>query len=545
MLWGQPIYSTHSAIIMRLRNAAIDPEQVLQAILREVVLHICEVQAMAQTLEAPKVKVDRKWQLFIDGKFVDGASERSLINPATGKELCKVAEAGKEQVEQAIKAARKAFDKGPWRQTTAQERAAFLFKLADKIEENADELAELETMNGGKPLRETKYDMADAAACFRYYAGLVTKPTGQSIDVPAPSVTTVVREPIGVCGQIIPWNYPLLMAAWKLAPALAAGNTCVLKPSEYTPLTAIRLAEILHELELPAGVVNIVLGGGPTVGQPIAESKLVDKVAFTGSVNTGKNIATAALSNLKKVTLELGGKSPMIVFADVDVDTAVDYALFAIYCNAGQVCSAGSRMIVEDSIYDQFVKKMKERAQKIKVGPGLAAETEMGPLVSEQQMNRVLEYIEAGKKEGAKIEVGGERLKGDKYGNGYFINPTIFVNVKQDMKIVQEEIFGPVVVVQKFSEEDEAIEMANDTAYGLAGAVFTKDITRAHRVVKAIRAGITWVNGYHSTFNECPWGGYKQSGWGRELGTFGLEEYTEVKQININLDPQPVNWFAP
>jgi betaine-aldehyde dehydrogenase len=334
------------------------------------------------------------------------------------------------------------------------------------------------------------------------------------------------------------------MAAWKLAPALAAGNCCVLKPSELTPLTVIRLAEFLVELELPNGVVNIVLGDGPTVGQPIAESKLVDKVAFTGSVKTGKTIAQAALSNLKKVTLELGGKSPMVVFGDVDVDTAVDYALFAIYCNAGQVCSAGSRMIVEDSIYETFIEKMTERAKKIKVGPGFDDATEMGPLVSEQQMKRVLEYIEIGKKEGARLLTGGDKPTGERFGAGYFVNPTIFVDVKSDMRIVQEEIFGPVVVVQRFSSEDEAIELANDTAYGLAGAVFTRDITRAYRVVKAIRAGITWINGYHSTYNECPWGGYKQSGWGRELGTFGLDEYTEIKQVNVNMDPQPTNWFA-
>ncbi|MBI5176263.1 MAG: aldehyde dehydrogenase family protein [Candidatus Melainabacteria bacterium] len=498
---------------------------------------------MAQTLTAPKVKVDRKWQLFIDGKFVDGASERTLVNPADGKPLTKVAEAGPKQVEAAIKAARTAFDKGPWPRMAALERANMLFKIADIIDKNAEELAELETLNGGKPLREAQYDIADTANCFRYYAGLITKPTGTTVDVPAPSVTSIVREPIGVCGQIVPWNYPLLMAAWKLAPALAAGNTCVLKPSEYTPLTAIRLAELLKEVDLPDGVVNIVLGDGPKVGQPIAESKLVDKIAFTGSVKTGKLIAQAALSNLKKVTLELGGKSPMIVFSDFDLDTAVDYALFAIYCNSGQVCSAGSRMIVEESIYDDFVAKMAERAKKIRVGPGLEDDTEMGPLVSEPQMKRVLEYIEIGKKEGAKLITGGERLKGDKYGNGFYVSPTIFSNVKPSMRIVQEEIFGPVVVVQKFKSEEEAVELANDSDYGLAGAVFTKDITRAHKVVKQLKAGITWVNAYHNTYTECPWGGYKQSGWGRELGTFGLEAYTEVKQVNINLDPIPVGWF--
>lgn len=498
---------------------------------------------MSQTMVASDVKIDRKWQLFIDGKFEDGASERTLYNPANGEVLCKVAEASTAQVEKAIKAARKAFDHGPWPRLTAQERSAFLFKLAEKIDEHADELAQLETLNGGKPLREAKYDVADAAGCFRYYAGLVTKPTGQTVDVPAPSVTQIVREPIGVCGQIIPWNFPFLMAAWKLAPALAAGNTCILKPSEYTPLTVIKLAEILKEIELPQGVVNIVLGDGPTAGLPLAESHLVDKVAFTGSVKTGKIVAQAALGNLKKVTLELGGKSPMLVFSDVDVDMAVDHALFAIFCNAGQVCSAGSRFLVQHEIYDEFVKKFVNRAKKITVGPGLDQTTEMGPLVSEQQMKRVLEYIEIGRKEGAKLETGGEKLEGKAYGKGYYVSPTIFTGVSQNMRIVQEEIFGPVAVVQKFKTEEEALEMANNSPYGLAGAVYTNDVTRAYRVVKGIKAGITWINAYHNTYNECPWGGYKQSGWGRELGTFGLEAYTEVKQINLNLDPQMVSWF--
>lgn len=493
---------------------------------------------MHQTLTPSKARVDRKWQLFIDGNFEEGSSERTLVNPASGEELCKVAEADTKLVEKAINAARKAFDEGPWPRMTAQERAGFLFKLADKIDENAEELAHLETLNGGKPLREAQYDIADAAGCFRYYAGLITKPTGQTVDVGAPSVTQIVREPIGVCGQIIPWNYPLLMAAWKLAPCLAAGNTTILKPSEYTPLTAIRLAEILKEIDLPNGVVNVVLGDGK-VGTPIAESDLVDKLAFTGSVRTGKIVAQAALGNLKKVTLELGGKSPMVVFNDVDVDMAVDYALFAIFCNAGQVCSAGSRFVVQDKIYDEFVKKFAERSKKIVVGPGFDEQTEMGPLVSEVQLKRVLEYIEIGKKEGAKLELGGDR-PGEK---GFFVNPTIFSNVTPNMRIVQEEIFGPVAVVQKFTSEDEAVKLANGTPFGLAGAVFTNDVTRAFRVVKAIKAGITWINGYHNTYNECPWGGYKQSGWGRELGTFGLEAYTEVKQINLNLDPQPVGWF--
>lgn len=493
---------------------------------------------MTSTMTPSKVKLDRKWQLFIDGSFEDGVSERSLVNPATGEVLCKVSEADSKLVEKAIKAARQAFDHGPWPRMTAQERANVLFKLADKIDEHAEELAELETLNGGKPLREARYDISDAAACFRYYAGLVTKPTGQTVDVGAPSVTQIVREPIGVCGQIIPWNYPLLMAAWKLAPCLAAGNTTILKPSEYTPLTVIRLAELLKEIDLPNGVVNIVLGDGK-VGMPIAESDLVDKLAFTGSVRTGKIVAQAALGNLKKVTLELGGKSPMVVFSDVDVDTAVDYAMFAIFCNAGQVCSAGSRFIVQDKVYDEFVNKFKQRSQKIVVGSGLDEDTEMGPLVSEIQLKRVMEYIEVGKKEGAKLELGGDRPS-DK---GFYVNPTIFSNVTPDMRIVQEEIFGPVAVVQKFSSEEEAVELANGTPFGLAGAVFTNDVTRAFRVIKSIKAGITWINGYHNTYNECPWGGYKQSGWGRELGTYGLEAYTEVKQINLNLDPQPVRWF--
>lgn len=500
---------------------------------------------MSQALVEPEVQVNRDWKLLINGKLEEGVTERQLFNPSTGEVLCKVKEASTEQVERAIQAARDAFDNGPWPHMTASERAAILLRVAARLEAEQDSLAQLETLNQGKPLRESIYDIIDSINCFRYYAQLISNPHGLTVEVPAPSVTTIVREPIGVCGMVVAWNYPFLLAAWKLAPALAAGNTCVLKPSEFTPLTILRLGEIFQEEGLPEGVVNIVVGDGRTVGQPISESKLVDKVAFTGSIRTGRLIAQAALGNLKKVTLELGGKSPMVVFEDYDVETAVDYALYAIYCNAGQVCSAGSRFIVHEAIHDKFVERLVERAKKIPVGPGFDESTEMGPLVSAQQMKQVLDYIEIGIKEGATLATGGKQLSGGKYKNGYYVEPTLFTNVDLNMRIVQEEIFGPVAVVQKFKDEKEAIALANGTDFGLAGAVFSNDITRAYRVVKALRAGITWVNGYHSCYVECPWGGYKQSGWGRELGIFGLETYTEVKQINVNLDPRPIHWFKP
>jgi len=483
--------------------------------------------------------------MYIDGEWspASDGGVRQLVNPSTGEVIAKVAEGTRQDAERAIKAARKAFDDGPWQQTSAQDRARLLLKLADKLDEHATELSRLETLNNGKPLRETEYDVTDAANCFRYYAGLATKPSGQTFDVPAASQTMVVREPIGVCGQIIPWNYPLLMSAWKLAPALAAGNTCVLKPSELTPLTALRLATFIQELEFPKGVVNIVLGAGPVVGAAIAESPFVDKVAFTGGTKTGRSIMRAAAETLKKISLELGGKSPNIVFADADFDTAVDYALFGIYANAGQVCSAGSRLLVEDSIHDKFVKRLVERARKIRIGDGFDPNTEMGPLITRAHQEKVESYIKTGLEEGAKLETGGHRPPGELGEKGNFVEPTIFTNTKPDMRIVQEEIFGPVLVVQRFKGEDEAIKLANDTVYGLAGAVFTNDIAKAHRVIKKLRAGITWINTYHPTYNEAPWGGYKQSGIGRELGTYGYDQYTEVKQINVNLAVEPSGWF--
>jgi betaine-aldehyde dehydrogenase len=483
--------------------------------------------------------------MYLDGRWCeasDGAT-RALIDPATGATIARVAEGTRDDARRAIQSARTAFDDGAWGQTAALDRARLLSRLADKIDEHASEFARIETLNSGKPLRESEYDVADAANCFRYYAGLATKPHGQTFDVPAPSQTFTVREPIGVCGQIIPWNYPLLMAAWKLAPALAAGNTCILKPSELTPLTALRLATFIEELEFPHGSVNILLGAGPIVGAELAESHLVDKIAFTGGTVTGRSIMHAATGNLKKISLELGGKSPNVVFADADFETAVDYALFGIYANSGQVCSAGSRLVVQQSIAERFLDRLVERANKIRVGNGFDPQTEMGPLVSRAHMEKVENYLQIGVEEGARIRCGGKRLEGALAG-GNFVAPTIFDQTLPSMRIVREEIFGPALVVQTFSDEADAIRIANDTIYGLAGAVFTQDIAKAHRVIRKLRAGITWINTYHPTYNEAPWGGYRQSGIGRELGTYGYDAYTEVKQINVNLAVEPSGWFS-
>ena len=483
--------------------------------------------------------------LFLGGRFAaasDGGT-RELIDPATGEVIGQVAEATREDAERAIAIARDAFDGGAWPEVPALQRARILNKLADALDANAADFAAMETLNCGKPLREAEYDVADAANCFRYYAGLATKPHGQTFEVPAPSQSFTVREPIGVCGQIVPWNYPLLMSTWKLAPALAAGNVCILKPSEYTPLSALWLAKLAAEAGVPDGVLSVLPGAGPIAGAALAESMRVDKIAFTGSVPTGQSIMRAAAANVKKISLELGGKSPNIVFADADFATAVDYALFGIYANAGQVCSAGSRLVVQREIADRFVAELVRRAEKIVVGDGFDPATEMGPLVSRRQRDRVEAYIAIGQNEGATIACGGGRLPGDDADRGNFIVPTIFTNTNPSMRIVQEEIFGPVLAVQVFDEEADAIRIANDSPYGLAGAVFTSDASRGHRVIRKLRAGITWINAYHPTYNEAPWGGYKQSGIGRELGTYGYDAYTEVKQINVNLAVEPSGWF--
>ncbi|WP_313431271.1 aldehyde dehydrogenase family protein [Siminovitchia terrae] len=488
----------------------------------------------------------KKLKMYINGRWEDPSSGefRDIINPANGEIIAKAAEGDISDAKKAIAIAREAFDSGIWSDLLAVERAVFLYAIADKLEERAGEISYLETLDNGKPLHETQFDVADAVACFRYYAGMVTKPDGVTYQVPDPMQAMVVREPVGVCGLIVPWNYPLLMSVWKIAPALAAGNTVVFKPSEVTPVTAQCLFEIIEEVGIPAGVINMVMGAGKTVGNEIAESLDVDKVSFTGGTATGRHIMKAATGNIKKISLELGGKSPNIIFADADFEAAIDYALFGIYSGAGQVCSAGSRLLLEESIHDQFIEELVKRAQKIKVGPGHDDETEMGPLVSKGHMEKVLSYIEIGKQEGAKLVCGGSQITEDGMGAGYFVEPTIFINTTPDMRIVREEIFGPVLVVQKFKDEEEAVRLANDTDYGLAAGVFSQDGAKALRVIKKIRAGITWINCYHPTYNEAPWGGYKQSGIGRGLGTFGYEEFTEVKQININLEVQPTGWFA-
>jgi len=486
-------------------------------------------------------------KMYIDGQWVlsDSGKTRNVINPADGSLLATVTEGDASDVRKAVAAAKRAFYKDGWINASTTKRIELLTKIADLIEKNGEELMVMDTMNNGKPLRDARCDVDDSVNCFRYYAGLINKPSGFTYQVPdVNNHAMIVREPIGVCGQITPWNYPLLMAVWKLAPCLAAGNTVVFKPSELTPLSTIRLFELMEEAGLPPGVANLVLGEGATVGQEMSENRDIHKIAFTGGSVTGRKIMQAAAGNLKSISLELGGKSPCIVFDDFDMDTAVDWVLFSIFFSMGEVCSAGSRLVLQDTIYDEFLRRLATRASRIKVGPGSREGSEIGPLISEAHMNKVLSYIEIGKQEGARLICGGKRLTGEGLEKGFFVEPTIFADCTPDMRIVKEEIFGPVLAVQKFSTEEEALELANDTEYGLAGGVFTSDGARGMRVIKALRAGITWINAYHPTFNESPWGGYKQSGIGRELGPYGFEEYTEVKQMNINLAPGKAGWFA-
>ena len=483
-----------------------------------------------------------RYRMYINGQQVEARHGAwfPVYDPSTEEIMAEVPDSDAEDVDRAVQAARAAFDSGAWPQTTAQGRGRLLFKLAEKIREEAPRLAELESRNVGKPIVEAEFDVNDTATCFEYYGGLATKVMGHVNPVPDNALSLSLREPVGVAGQIIPWNYPLLMAAWKLAPALAAGCTCVLKPAEQTPLTVLEMATWLEEIGFPPGVINIVTGFGETAGAPLVTHPEVDKIAFTGSAAVGKMILRSAAESIKRVTLELGGKSPNIFFADADFDAAIDGALFGVFINQGEVCSAGSRILVEKRIYKDFVDAMAEKAKRITLGAPLDRSTKMGPLVSKEQYDRVREYQEVGKSEAKLVSGGGRPASHPK---GYYVEPTIFADVSNSARIAREEIFGPVAAVIPFEGEAEAIRIANDSPYGLAAAVWSRDIFKAFRTVKALRAGVVWVNHMQPTYVEAPWGGYKQSGFGRELGPWGIEEYLETKQVHINLNEQPIGWY--
>jgi betaine-aldehyde dehydrogenase len=484
----------------------------------------------------------RKYRMYVNGEWTESrrGSYFPVFDPASEEIIAEVPDADEQDVNRAVAAAKAAFESGPWPQTTAQERGRILFRLAERVRKEAAMLAELESRNSGKPIVEAESDIADVATCFEYYGGLATKVLGHVNPVPDNELSLSLREPIGVAAQIIPWNYPLMMAAWKLAPAIAAGCTCVLKPAEQTPLTALEFANWLGDAGLPPGVVNIITGFGETAGAPLVRHPDVNKVAFTGSAAVGKQIVKMAADTVKRVTLELGGKSPNIFFADADFEAAIDGALFGVFINQGEVCSAGSRILVERKIYPRFVEAMAAKTKTIRLGPPLERETKMGPLVSKEQYERVRSYQELGKKE-AKLAAGGDRPAN--LARGYFVAPTIFYDVDNSARIAQEEIFGPVAAVIPFADEAEAIRIANATPYGLAAAVWSRDIFKAFRTVKALRAGVVWVNHMQPTYVEAPWGGYKQSGFGRELGPWGIEEYLETKQVHINLNEQPIGWY--
>ncbi len=487
----------------------------------------------------------RTRRMLIDGKWVEAASGKTLTtyDPATEEPLAEVPAGEKEDVDRAVRAARRAFESGPWRRMTPSERGRALWKLADLIEARTEEFAQLETLDNGKPLTVARVaDIPLVVDHFRYYAGWATKVEGETIPVSTPGqrfLNYTLREPVGVIGQIIPWNFPLLMAAWKLAVALACGNTVVLKPAEQTPLSALRLAELFEEAGFPPGVVNIVTGYGETAGAAIAAHPDIDKVAFTGSTEVGRLIMQAATGNLKRVSLELGGKSPNIVFADADLDEAAIGAASAIYFNHGQCCCAGSRLFIEQKAYDKVVPRLIEYSEKIKLGPGMDPTSEMGPLVSSEQYDRVTGYLAAGKKEGAKAVAGGGRPK--ELSKGYFVRPTVFADVKPDMKVIREEIFGPVVCAIPFKDVEEVAAAGNDTTYGLAAAVWTRDIQKAHRMAETLRAGTVWINCYNVFDAASPFGGYKQSGFGREMGKAALEMYTQVKSVWVNLGAHSTN----
>lgn len=485
--------------------------------------------------------------LYIDGAWVasgDGACS-PVINPSDGTVVTEVDVATDEQVGAAIGAARRAFDATDWPHRPAVERAALLDRVADLLERDLELTARLETLNTGKAMRESRTDLADVIRVFRYYAGLAVEESGRAVDVGNPNVISrIVYEPVGVCGLIGPWNYPLLQLSWKVAPALAAGCTMVMKPATVTPLTAIHLTKLLDEAGVPPGVANLILGPGSRVGQALADSPDVDLISLTGGIDAGRALVRGAAVNMKKIAMELGGKSPNIVFADADFETAVDNALTAAFVHSGQVCSAGCRAIVQDEIYDRFVAEIGRRTDAIRLGHGTDDATETGALISAEHRAKVEGYVASALAEGARLVAGGRRPDEPELQAGFFYRPTVFADVRRDMRIVREEVFGPVLTVERFTTEDEAIAIANDTDYGLAGAVWTADAARAERVASRLRQGTVWINDYNVYLPQAEWGGFKRSGIGRELGPSGLDEYREAKHIWQNTAPGPTGWFG-
>jgi betaine-aldehyde dehydrogenase len=487
-------------------------------------------------------------RMLIDGQWVAARSgaTRSIINPYDASELAQVAEGDRADAQAAIDAARRAFDQGDWRGRSAADRAAVLSRLAATVRQNAPELARLETLDTGKTLTESAWDMSDVADVFDYYAELGGRDSEQSLTSPNPdSSSRLVHEPVGVCALICPWNYPLLQASWKLAPALVAGCTVVLKPSELTPLTSLRFSELAQQAGVPAGVLNTVLGPGTTVGAELAENVAVDLVSFTGGVSTGQTIMRAASGNLKRIALELGGKNPHIIFDDADVDLAVDHALNAVFFHAGQICSAGARLLLQDGIYDVFTERLQARMQRIRLGNGLDDTTQMGPLISAEHRSGVAARVAAAQVEGARLLLGGGVPSDEALAHGFYYLPTLFTDCTSQMDVVRQEIFGPVITIERFATEDEALRRANDTEYGLSAGFRTEDVARIERMSRGLRFGTVWVNDYNVYFAEAPWGGFKRSGIGRELGAAGLDEYREIKHIYQSHAPQALNWFGP